>query len=139
MMGPCVPCEDARAVLCEAVLVRFQQDTVRRSCCLVCVASVVCRERYWRRGVRHSGGGRRCPTQVRRCDSGQGELHHSCVCGGAAARANGALSTHEDPFIFFLFRRSHSISFTRAQGIPKCKLGLEGGMDGRVRERLIEF
>jgi hypothetical protein len=32
--------------------------------------------------------------------------------------------------------RSHSISFTRAQGIPKYKIGGGGGNDGRVGERL---
>ena len=38
---------------------------------------------------------------------------------------------------FFHMRRSHSISFTRAQGIPKYKIGLGGGKDGRVGERLV--
>ncbi len=34
--------------------------------------------------------------------------------------------------IFFLMHRSHSISFTRAQGIPKYKIGFGRGKDGRV-------
>jgi hypothetical protein len=38
----------------------------------------------------------------------------------------------------FLIRRSHSVSFTRAQGIPKYKIGLGGGKDGRVGEGLVE-
>ncbi len=33
---------------------------------------------------------------------------------------------------FVLIRWSRSISFSRAQGIPKYKIGLEGGKDGRV-------
>jgi hypothetical protein len=42
--------------------------------------------------------------------------------------------------LFSLAHRSHPISFTRAQGIPKCKIGfkLGGGRDGRVGERLVE-
>jgi hypothetical protein len=31
------------------------------------------------------------------------------------------------PFSFFHIRRSHSISFTRAQGIPKYKIGFGRG------------
>jgi hypothetical protein len=34
--------------------------------------------------------------------------------------------------IFFLIHRSHSISFTRAQGIPKYKIGFGREKDGRV-------
>ncbi len=34
--------------------------------------------------------------------------------------------------IFSLIHRSHSISFTRAQGIPRYKIGLEREKDGRV-------
>ena len=33
---------------------------------------------------------------------------------------------------------SHSISFTRAQGIPECKIGFGRGKDGRVGEGLVE-
>jgi hypothetical protein len=33
---------------------------------------------------------------------------------------------------FFHIRRSHSISFTGAQGVPKYKFGLGRGQDGRV-------
>ncbi len=33
---------------------------------------------------------------------------------------------------FSLIRRSHSISFTRAQGFPKYKIGLGGGTDGKA-------
>ena len=39
---------------------------------------------------------------------------------------------------FFLIHRSHSISFTRAQGIPKYKIGFGREKDGRVGERLVE-
>jgi hypothetical protein len=39
---------------------------------------------------------------------------------------------------FFLIHRSHSISFTRAQGIPKHKIGFARGKGGRVGERLVE-
>jgi hypothetical protein len=38
---------------------------------------------------------------------------------------------------FFIIRRSHSISFTRAQGIPKYKIGFGREKDGRVGERLV--
>jgi hypothetical protein len=34
--------------------------------------------------------------------------------------------------------RFHSISFTRAQGIPKYKIGFGREKDGRVGERLVE-
>ncbi len=39
---------------------------------------------------------------------------------------------------FFLMLRSHSISFTRAQDIPKYKLELGKGEDGRFGEGLVE-
>ena len=39
---------------------------------------------------------------------------------------------------FFLIRRSHSVSFTRAQGIPKYKIGLGGGKDGKAGVGLVE-
>ena len=39
---------------------------------------------------------------------------------------------------FFLIHRFHSISFTRAQGIPKYKIGFGREKDGRVGERLVE-
>jgi hypothetical protein len=39
---------------------------------------------------------------------------------------------------FPLIHRSHSISFTRAQGIPKYKIGFGREKDGRVGERLVE-
>ena len=39
----------------------------------------------------------------------------------------------------FLIRRSHSISFTRALGIPRYKTGLGGRKDGIVGERLAEM
>ena len=38
----------------------------------------------------------------------------------------------------FLIHRSHSISFTRAQDIPKYKLELGKGEDGRFGEGLVE-
>jgi hypothetical protein len=40
--------------------------------------------------------------------------------------------------LFFLIHRFHSISVTRAQGIPKYKIGFGRGKDGRVGERLVE-
>ena len=40
-------------------------------------------------------------------------------------------------FFFFLIHRFHSISFTRAQGIPKYKIGFGREKDGRVGERLV--
>ena len=40
--------------------------------------------------------------------------------------------------IFFLVHRSHSISFTRAQGIPKYKIRFGREKDGRAEERLVE-
>jgi hypothetical protein len=46
-----------------------------------------------------------------------------------------ALGEH---IFFFLIHRSHSISFTRAQGIPKYKIGFGREKDGRVGERLGE-
>ena len=39
---------------------------------------------------------------------------------------------------FFLIHRSHSIKFTRAQGIPKYNIGFGRGKDGRVGERLVD-
>ncbi len=45
-----------------------------------------------------------------------------CVCGPAP------LAPPQKRFCLIL--RSHSIRFTRAQGIPKCKIGL-GGLVGR--------
>ena len=39
--------------------------------------------------------------------------------------------------IFSLLLRSHSISFAEAQGIPKYKIGLERGEDGRVGVGLV--
>jgi hypothetical protein len=39
---------------------------------------------------------------------------------------------------FSLIHRSHSISFTRAQGIPKYKIGFGREKDGKVGERLVE-
>jgi hypothetical protein len=39
--------------------------------------------------------------------------------------------------VFFLIHRFHSISFTRAQGIPKYKIGFGREKDGRVGERLV--
>ncbi len=41
-------------------------------------------------------------------------------------------------FFFFLIHRFHSISFTRAQGIPKYKIGFGREKDGRVGETLVE-
>jgi hypothetical protein len=41
-------------------------------------------------------------------------------------------------FFFFLIHRSHSISFTRAQGIPRYNIGIGREKDGRVGERLVE-
>ena len=43
--------------------------------------------------------------------------------GGAYVRAGVAAC----PLFFFLIHRSHSISFTRAQGIPKYKIGFGRG------------
>jgi hypothetical protein len=40
--------------------------------------------------------------------------------------------------VLFLVHRFHSISFTRAQGIPKHKIGFGREKDGRVGERLVE-
>jgi hypothetical protein len=42
------------------------------------------------------------------------------------------------PFFVFLIHRFPSISFTRAQGIPKYKIGFGKEKDGRVGERLVE-
>ncbi len=42
------------------------------------------------------------------------------------------------PKMFFLMHRFHSISVTRAQGIPKYKIGFGREKDGRVGERLVE-
>ncbi len=39
---------------------------------------------------------------------------------------------------FSLILRPHSISFTKAQGIPKCTIGLGRGKDGRVGQGLVE-
>ena len=39
---------------------------------------------------------------------------------------------------FFLIHRFHSISFTRAQGIPKYKIAFGWEKDGRVGERWVE-
>ncbi len=41
-------------------------------------------------------------------------------------------------FFLLLKHRFHSISFTRAQGIPKYKIGFGRDKDGRVGERLVE-
>ena len=41
-------------------------------------------------------------------------------------------------FSLFLKHRFHSISFTRAQGIPKYKIGFGKEKDGRVGEGLVE-
>ena len=41
-------------------------------------------------------------------------------------------------YAFILIHRFHSISFTRAQGIPKYKIGFGREKDGRVGERLGE-
>ena len=43
-----------------------------------------------------------------------------------------------DRRVFFLIHRSHSISFTRAQGIPKYKIRFGREKDGKVGERLVE-
>ncbi len=50
------------------------------------------------------------------------------------------LEVQVDLAVFFLFflHTSHSISFTRAQGIPKYKIGFGREKDGRVGERLVE-
>jgi len=42
-------------------------------------------------------------------------------------------------YFFLLIHRFHSISFTRAQGIPKYKLGFGREKDGRVGERLVHL
>jgi hypothetical protein len=39
---------------------------------------------------------------------------------------------------FFLIHRSHSISFTRAQGIPKYKIRFGREKDGKVGERIAD-
>jgi hypothetical protein len=44
---------------------------------------------------------------------------------------------HGTPNIL-LIHRFHSISFTRAQGIPKYKIGFRREKDARVGERLVE-
>jgi hypothetical protein len=41
------------------------------------------------------------------------------------------------PAFVFLIHRFHSISFTRAQGIPKYKIGFGKEKDARVGERLV--
>ena len=85
------------------------------------------RAAHWTRSIRH------CPV-VHRVVHGIAFGHgHACVtarsppccCKGHPGTLRGE---------FFLIRRSHSISFTRAQGIPKYKIGLGGGKDGRVGE-----
>jgi hypothetical protein len=50
---------------------------------------------------------------------------------GAAACATTDIVGWVLLMLFSLMHRSHSISFTRAQGIPKYKIGLGGGKDGR--------
>ena len=56
----------------------------------------------------------------------------ACACGVACFACLPA------PAFFSLIHRSHSISFTRAQGIPKYKIGFGREKDGRVGERLVE-
>ena len=43
--------------------------------------------------------------------------------------------SYRDGAFFFLIHRSHSKSFTRAQGIPKYTIGFGREKDGRVGER----
>jgi hypothetical protein len=52
------------------------------------------------------------------------------VWGDALHAPQGRLS--------FLVHRFHSISFTRAQGIPRYKIGFGREKDGKVGERLVE-
>jgi hypothetical protein len=55
----------------------------------------------------------------------------------ARTRAHSQELTYNGVFsIFFLIHRFHSISFTRAQGIPMYKIGFGREKDGRVGERL---
>ncbi len=49
--------------------------------------------------------------------------------------ANPSRSVH----LFFSEKSFHSISFTRAQGIPKYKIGCGKEKDGRVGERLVGY
>jgi hypothetical protein len=64
-----------------------------------------------------------------------------CVCAcilGLSMQAQ-RFSARPPFFPFFLIHRFHSISFTRAQGISKCKIGFGREQDGRVGERLVEW
>ena len=54
-------------------------------------------------------------------------------CGLTTGRGTGQFFSS-----FFLIHMSHSISFTRAQGIPKYKIGFGREKDGKVGERLVE-
>jgi hypothetical protein len=59
---------------------------------------------------------------------------------GMAVLQSGAVYVAVKPDTsFFLIHGFHSISFTRAQGIPKYKIGFGREKDGRVGERLVEF
>ncbi len=63
-------------------------------------------------------------------------LHKSTGCPKVQDRALQE-RTH-DMVGFPLIRRSHSISFTRAQSIHKYKIGLGGEKDWRVGEGLVD-
>ncbi len=58
---------------------------------------------------------------------------HACVCMVACVRSCACV-----PVFFCVIHWFHSISFTRAQGIPKYKIGVGKEKDGRVGERLVE-
>jgi hypothetical protein len=65
--------------------------------------------------------------------------------GGSSRRPEKRIRAAEDIAVppqvyvaaFFLMHTSHDISVTGGQGIPKYKLGLERGMDGRVGVGLV--
>jgi hypothetical protein len=71
--------------------------------------------------------GLRSPQEYRRVVEGMYDARRPPLSVAAQV-----LSLATRVLVFFLRHRSHSISFTRAQGIPRYKIGFGREKDGRV-------
>ncbi len=80
--------------------------------------------------VSQGGVGRRVPRSLM---VARVQLHHS-----ARVKASTVRGAENTECRFSLIRRSHSISFTRAQGIPKYKTGFGRGKGWESWDRLVE-
>jgi hypothetical protein len=79
-------------------------------------------------GIRSDGGDTHTHAHTHNHNHNHAVTHITVGIQAVTSRTQRATT------FFFLIHRSHSISFTRAQGIPKYKIGFGREKDGRVGE-----